>query len=308
MVKSLVLQIDAIETLNFKLDSSLYFAKEFQKNKYKIYYYTPENLSFKDGLVYANGYEIKLLDKAPFFKKLRKTKIMLDGVDVILIRQNPPFDMNYITATYILERVRKKVKIFNDPAAIRNNVEKLITYEFPKYTLPSLISFDEAELLAFFKKHKKVIVKPLYGFAGKDLQLIETEGALKRYTKSLIKEKINFVMQKFCPEVLTKGDKRVLFIGGEVVGVLDKKAAPNMIATNIAAGGTAMVSKLSAKEEKLCKEIGKYLVKNNIMLAGADIVGGYLLEVNITSPTMFKMYADMTGKKLSETFFNAVNH
>ena len=305
MVKSLVLQIDAIETLNFKLDSSLYFAKEFQKNKYKIYYYTPENLSLKDEKVYANGYEVKLLDKAPFFKKVRKTKIMLDEVDVILIRQNPPFDMAYITTTYILERIRNNVRIINDPTAIRNNVEKLITYEFPKYILPSIITFDEKELLAFFKKHKKVIVKPLYGFGGRDLQLIESEAALKKYTRNLTKEKINFVMQKFCKDVLTKGDKRVLFIAGKVVGVLNKKAAPNKIVTNIAAGGTAVVSKLSAKEEKLCKEIGKFLVKNNIMLAGADIVSGYLLEVNITSPTMFKMYADITGEKLAERFFRA---
>lgn len=305
MVKSLVLQIDAIETLNFKLDSSLYFAKEFQKNKYKIYYYTPENLSLKDEKVYANGYEVKLLDKAPFFKKVRKTKIMLDEVDVILIRQNPPFDMAYITTTYILERIRNNVRIINDPTAIRNNVEKLITYEFPKYILPSIITFDEKELLAFFKKHKKVIVKPLYGFGGRDLQLIESEAALKKYTRILTKEKINFVMQKFCKDVLTKGDKRVLFIAGKVVGVLNKKAAPNKIVTNIAAGGTAVVSKLSAKEEKLCKEIGKFLVKNNIMLAGADIVSGYLLEVNITSPTMFKMYADITGEKLAERFFRA---
>lgn len=306
MYKRLVLQIDAIESLNFKLDSSLYFAQEFQNNNYKIYYYTPDNLSFKDGVVYANGYEVELLEKAPFFKKIQKIKIKLDEVDVILIRQNPPFDMSYITTTYILEKLKDKVKIVNDPTSIRNNVEKLITYEFPKYTLPSIITFDKDELLAFFKKHKKVIVKPLYGFAGRDLQLIENEAALKKYAGSLANEKINFVMQKFCPDVLTKGDKRVLFINGKVVGVLSKKAAPNKIATNIAAGGTAEVSKLSFKEEKLCKEIGKFLLKQNIMLAGGDIVGGYLLEVNITSPTMFKMYADMTGKDLSKTLFKAL--
>lgn len=303
MSKILALQIDPIDGLNFKNDSSIFIAKYFQKSGYSILHYTPDSLSLDRNTLYAQGYEVELFDTKPFYKNIKKTKIKLKEVDLILIRQDPPFDMNYITSTYLLDFIKGSTKILNCPTAIRSNVEKLMIYDFPKFILPSIISQHLSELHKFFLKYKKVILKPLYGHGGKNIKLIQNEKDFFTHIQPLLDSKEHFLLQKFCDSITSKGDKRVIIINGKICATLSKKATEGRVTTNMATGGIVEASTLTKKQKDICTYVGRYLKKKNIFLAGIDIVDNYLLEINITSPTMLKTYHDLTGIDLSKKFY-----
>ncbi len=293
----IAIQADPINLLKFDSDTTLLITFELQKRGHKLFFYTPDNLSILNNTVFATGNYVTLKNQAPdFYKKSGAKTIALSKMDIILVRQDPPFDMNYITSTYILDLLPKSVKILNTPSVIRNNPEKLIIYNFSKYCLPSLISQDSKQLLNFFSKYKKVIVKPLYDYGGHHIELIDSKEKFNHLIPKFLSKKQHFIMQKFVPSVREDGDKRVIFCSGKILCSLKRLAAKGHVVTNLAAGGTAVKTALTASEKKMCLDIAKKLKKMDVFLAGADIVGGKLLEINITSPTGIKACNALDGK------------
>ncbi len=293
----IAVQADPINSLKVVSDSTLLIAFELQMRGHKLFFYTPDNLSLSNGIVKAKGNYVVLCDHPTDFYEISPERtINLSAADVVLVRQDPPFNMHYITSTYFLDLLPKSVKVLNNPSVIRNNSEKLIVNHFSKYSLPTLVSKDVGEFKKFFEQHKQVIVKPLYDYGGHDIELIDSLKRLNKLLPIYIVKNEFFIMQKFASVVRDQGDKRILFCNGKVLCSLKRLAAKGQVVTNLAAGGIAIKSTLTISEKRMCLEIAKKLKKMNIFLAGADIVGGKLLEINITSPTGIKACNALDGQ------------
>lgn len=293
----IAVQADPINLLKPVSDTTLLITFELQKRGHKLFFYTPDNLSLIQGAVKARGNHIILRDHpTEFCKKQPEKTITLSSADIVLVRQDPPFDMNYITSTYFLDLLPDSVKVLNNSSVIRNNPEKLIVNHFSKYSLPTLVSKDIGEFKKFFELHKQVIVKPLYDYGGHNIELIHSNKTFNKLLPIYISKNEFFIMQKFVPVVREQGDKRVIFCNGKILCALGRIAAKGKIVTNLAAGGKAIQSTLTSSEKKMCLDIAKNLKKMDIFLAGADIVGGKLLEINITSPTGIKACNILDGK------------
>ncbi len=291
----IAVQADPINSLKVETDTTLLITFELQRRGHKLFFYTPADLSLLNGKVSAKGSFVKLdLAKPSFYKSGRRQALDLSKATIVFVRQDPPFDMPYITSTYILEHLPKSTLVLNNPAVIRNNPEKFIVNHFPEYTLPTLVSRDHDEFLSFFRKHKKVIIKPLYDYGGHHVELIDSNAKFNSVLPKYLKDFT--IMQKFVPSVRQDGDKRVIFCNGKILCTLGRIAAKGKVVTNLAAGGKAVKSSLTTSEKKMCLDIARKLKKMNVFLAGADIVGGKLLEINITSPTAIKACNALDGK------------
>ena len=301
----IAVQADPINLLKPVSDTTLLITFELQKRGNKLFFYTPDNLSLNNGVVKARGNHITLRDHpTDFYKKHAKKTINLSTADIVFVRQDPPFNMNYITSTYFLDLLPDSTKVLNNPSVIRNNPEKLIVNHFAKYTLPTLVSKDKSEFEVFVKKHKQVIVKPLYDYGGHDVELIDSPIKFKKLMPQYLSKNEFFIMQKFVPSVRKDGDKRVIFCNGKILCTLGRMAAKGKVVTNLAAGGKAIQSTLTTSEKKMCMDIAKKLKKMDIFLAGADIVGGELLEINITSPTGIKACNALDSKNYEKLVAN----
>ncbi len=293
----IAVQADPINLLKTVSDTTLLITFELQKRGHKLFFYTPDNLSLNKGVVRARGNHIILRDHpTDFYTNQSEKTVSLSSADIVLVRQDPPFDMNYITSTYFLDLLPDSVKVLNNPSVIRNNPEKLIVNHFSKYTLPTLVSKDMTEFKKFFNLHKQVIVKPLYDYGGHHIELIDSAKTFNKLLPIYISKNEFFIMQKFVPIVREQGDKRVIFCNGKILCALGRIAARGKVVTNLAAGGKAVKTSLTATEKKMCLDIAKELKKMDIFIAGADIVGGKLLEINITSPTGIKACNILDGK------------
>ena len=285
--KFLAIQADPIETVNIITDTTFLLALEAQKRFSKIYWYETKDLSFIKGKVYAEAKEVIFFqNKKKYFKILKVKKIDLSAVKFILIRQNPPFNMNYITSTLYLEFLANKVKILNNPIAIRNISEKFYSLNFLNFMPPTIFTNNLNLIKKFFLKYKKIVIKPIHGYAGKDILFIN-----KKFNEINIKKylsKIGHVMvQKFLPKVKF-GDKRVFILNGKVKGAIKRVPAKGSILSNISQGG-----------------IAKKLKKKDIFFAGIDLVSNYLIgDINITSPTGLPQYKNLTGINLAKNFWD----
>ena len=302
--KFLAIQADPIETININTDTTFLLALEAQKRFSKIYWYETKDLSFIKGKVYAEAKEVIFFqNKKKYFKILKITKIDLSTVKFILIRQNPPFNMNYITSTLYLEFLANKVKILNNPIAIRNISEKFYSLNFLNFMPPTIFTNNLNLIKKFFLKYKKIVIKPIHGYAGKDILFINkkfNEVNIKKYLS-----KIGHVMvQKFLPKVKF-GDKRVFILNGKVKGVIKRVPAKGSILSNISQGGKAKKTILNKKEIHLSNFIAKKLKKKDIFFAGIDLVSNYLIgDINITSPTGLPQYKNLTGINLAKNFWD----
>ena len=302
--KFLAIQADPIETININTDTTFLLALEAQKRFSKIYWYETKDLSFIKGKVYAEAKEVIFFqNKKKYFKILKITKIDLSTVKFILIRQNPPFNMNYITSTLYLEFLANKVKILNNPIAIRNISEKFYSLNFLNFMPPTIFTNNLNLIKKFFLKYKKIVIKPIHGYAGKDILFINkkfNEVNIKKYLS-----KIGHVMvQKFLPKVKF-GDKRVFILNGKVKGAIKRVPAKGSILSNISQGGKANKTILNKKELYLSNFIAKKLKKKNIFFAGIDLVSNYLIgDINITSPTGLPQYKNLTGINLAKNFWD----
>jgi glutathione synthase len=288
--------------LNPVTDTSVFLAHEIQNKNYKIFYYDPKDLSIVNSKVIAVGFFIKFNYKnKKFFKILKKQKLELTKCKFILIRQDPPFNLEYISATYILDSIKEKVQILNNPTSIRNVSEKLYSVKFQKYMPNTIFSQNIDEIKNFFKKHKKVILKPIHSYSGNDIHLL-TSFNLK-LIKKFIKQHDHIMCQKFIPKI-SEGDKRVFLINGKVCGAISRVPKKGSFLSNMSKGAKPINIKLTKIENKISKLIAKDLKKQNIFFAGIDFIDQKLNgDINVTSPTGLKTLYDLSGINLAKTFW-----
>ena len=288
--------------LNPVTDTSVFLAHEIQNKNYKIFYYDPKDLSIINSKVIAAGCFIEFNYKnKKFFKILKKQKLDLTKCKFILIRQDPPFNLEYISATYILDTIKDKVKILNNPTSIRNVSEKLYSVKFQKYMPNTIFTQNIDEIKNFFKKHKKVILKPIHSYSGNDIHLL-TSFNLK-LIKKFIKQHDHIMCQKFIPKI-SEGDKRVFLINGKVCGAISRVPKKGSFLSNMSKGAKPINIKLTKIENKISKLIAKDLKKQNIFFAGIDFIDQKLNgDINVTSPTGLKTLYDLSGINLAKTFW-----
>ena len=288
-------------TLNPATDTSVFLAYEIQ-NKYKIFYYDPKNLSIINKKVLAKGFFIKFnYQNKKFYKIIKEQTLDLTKCKFILIRQDPPFNLEYISTTYILDFIKNKVKIINNPTSIRNMSEKLYSARYLKYMPDTLFSQDINEIKNFIKKHKKVIVKPIHSYSGNDIHLLNKFNS--KLINKFIKKHDHIMCQKFLSKI-NKGDKRVFIINGKVCGAISRVPKKGSFLSNMSKGAKPININLTKLENKISKLIAKDLKKENIFFAGIDFIDQKLNgDINVTSPTGIKTLYDLSGINLAKTFW-----
>ena len=281
------IQMDPIESINIEGDSSFVMGLSAEARGHKLWHYHPRQLSLRNGTAVARARPMTLRRvKGDHFTLGDEEVIELASMDVILMRQDPPFDMSYITATHILETVHPKTLVVNDPASVRNAPEKLFVTHFPDLMPPTVITSDRQEILAFREQHKDIIVKPLFGNGGAGVFHIapgdENLGALLELFTQLYREPI--IVQRYLPEV-RQGDKRIILIDGEAVGAINRVPAAGEARSNMHVGGRPEQVGLTARDQEICAAIGPALRSRGMIFVGIDVIGNYMTEINVTSPT-----------------------
>ncbi len=288
--------------LNPLTDTTIFLANEIQKKNYSIFYYEPKNLSIINSKVLANGFFIKFeYKKKSFFKILKSKKLDLSKCKYVLIRQDPPFNLEYISSTYILDTIKNKVKIINDPTSIRNVSEKLYSTSFQKFMPKTIFTQDIHQVRSFFNKNKKIVIKPIHSFSGNDIHLIKIFRS--KFIIKFIKKHGYVMCQKFLPKI-KNGDKRVFIINGKVCGAISRIPKKGSFLSNMSKGAKPVNINLTRNEKKISNIVGKDLKKNNIFFAGIDFIDQKLNgDINITSPTGLKTYYDLSKINLAKTFW-----
>ena len=301
--KILAIQGSSLKKVNIETDTTLFLALEAQKRGYQINYYEPHNLSFIDGKVTAKCFQLTFFGKTKKFYKInKKLNFDLSKAKVLLIRNEPPFNQQYINTTFILEHLAKKVKIINHPKSIREVPEKLFSIRLTKYMPSTLISENLEEIKNFFKINKKVIVKPINSYSGNEVLLLNSFNSkiITRY----IKKHNHIIFQKFLPKI-SNGDKRVFIINGKVKGSITRVPKKGSILSNMSKGAVAEISKLTKQEMKVSKEVAILLKQQNIYFAGIDFIQGQLIgDINVTSPTGLATYYNLTKVNLAKYFWD----
>mgnify|MGYP005676398327 FL=1 len=288
--------------LNPVSDTSIFLANEAQNKNYKIFYYEPKDLSIINSKVIATGFFVKFnYTQNKFFKILKKCSLELTKSKFILIRQDPPFNLEYISTTYILDTIKHKVKILNNPTSIRNVSEKLYSAKYQKYMPDTIFSRNINEIKKFFRKNKKVILKPIHSYSGNDIHLLNKFNS--KLINSFIKKHDHIMLQKFLPKI-SKGDKRVFIINGKVCGAISRIPKKGSILSNMSKGAKPVNIKLSVNENEISRLIAKDLKKDNIFFAGIDFIDQKLNgDINVTSPTGLKTLFDLSGINLAKIFW-----
>ena len=300
--KIIAIQGNHPSKLNPLTDTSIFLAHEIQKKNYKIFYYDPKDLSIINFKVIAKGFFVKFdYRKKKFFEILKKQKLELVKCKYLLIRQDPPFNLEYICSTLILDKIKKRVKVINDPTAIRNVSEKLFSTKYQKFMPDTIFSQNIDQIRKFFKKHKKVIVKPINSYSGNNIHLL-TKFNLKFFQK-FIKKHDHIMCQKYLPKI-KEGDKRVFLINGKVCGAISRIPKKGSFLSNLSKGAKPINVKLTNKEMKISKLISKDLKKDKIFFAGIDFIDEQLNgDINVTSPTGLKTFYDLSKINLASTFW-----
>ena len=300
--KIIAIQGNHPSKLNPVTDTSIFLANEIQSKNYKIFYYDPKDLSIIDSKVVANGFFIKFNYKdKKFFKILKYQKLNLAKCKFILIRQDPPFNLEYISTTYILDSLKDNVKIVNDPTSIRNVSEKLFSTKYLKFMPQTIFSQNVEEIKEFIKNHKKIILKPIHSFSGNDIHLLTKFNS--KLIKDFIKKHDHVMCQKYLPKIY-KGDKRVFLINGKVVGAISRVPKEGSFLSNMSKGAKPINTNLTKIELTISKLIAKDLEKKKIFFAGIDFIDQKLNgDINVTSPTGLKTFYDLSKINLAKTFW-----
>ena len=282
-------QMDPIESINISGDSTFAIMLKAQELGHKLYHYLAEDLTWQDGRLYAGGHELTVQAVAGDHYR-RGDFAILDlakDVDVVLMRQDPPFDLGYITATHLLERIQDETLVINDPAAVRNAPEKVWVLDFARFMPPTMLTRSLGASRHFIAEHGDCVLKPLHGNAGKAVFKIGRDGANLAALLELFNATYRepHVLQAFVPEV-ADGDKRIILVDGEVTGAINRKPATGEIRSNLAAGGSAEAADLTETEREICDALRPELKKRGLLFVGIDVIGGrWLTEINVTSPT-----------------------
>ena len=300
--KIIAIQGNHPSSLNPLTDTSIFLAHEIQNKKYKIFYYEPKNLSILNSKVIAKGFFIRFNYKQKkFFKILKKQTLELVKCKFILIRQDPPFNLEYISTTFILDNLKNKVKVINNPTSIRNVSEKLYSVKYQKFMPNTIFTQDLDEIKNFINKHKQIIIKPIHSFSGNDIHLLKSFNS--KLINNFIRKHDHIMCQKFLPRI-SKGDKRVFIINGNVCGAISRVPKKGSFLSNMSKGAKPINIKLTNIENKISKLIAKDLKKENIFFAGIDFIDQKLNgDINVTSPTGLKTFYDLSKVNLAKTFW-----
>ncbi len=302
------IQMDAIESINPRGDSTLLLGIEAIRRGHEVFYYTPDKLSYLDGDIKAWAQPIKFFDDPKHYYELGESfSLDLKTMDVVLLRQDPPFNMEYITTTYLLEQLQPKTLVVNDPASVRNNSEKLFPTLIKEFMPPTLISADIRYIGDFYAKHKDIIIKPLYGYGGRSvLHLKDGDDNFKALMEMLFaNSKEQIIAQKFLPEVKDR-DMRIILIDGEIGGAVGRIPESGNIRANMRVGGKAIKVELSKKQREICEALRKPLKDKGIIFAGLDVIGDWLTEINITSPTTLRAANQLNGTQLERNIWDVI--
>ena len=282
-------QMDPLDRINIAGDSTFAIMLKAQELGHEIYHYAPEDLSWAENRLWTMGRPVNVQRIEGDHYRFGEPRILdlCRDVDVVLMRQDPPFDLGYITATHLLERIQPETLVVNDPASVRNAPEKLWVLEFPQFMAPTAITRSLGLTRKFLAEHGEIVIKPLHGFAGGSVFRISQDG---RNLASLL-ELFNrtyrepHVIQKFIPEI-SEGDKRIVLIDGEVAGAINRVPGEGEIRSNLAVGGTATKTDLTSREAEICATLAPQLKDRGLLFVGIDVIGGrWLTEINVTSPT-----------------------
>ena len=300
--KIIAIQGDHPSKLSPITDTTIFLAHEIQNKSYKIFYYHPKNLSIINSKVIAEGLFIKFTYKQKkFFKILKKQKLDLTKCKFILIRQDPPFNLEYISTTYILDTIKTKVRVINDPSSIRSISEKLYSAKYQKFMPNTIFTQNINEIKKFFKKNKKVILKPINSYSGNNIHLLKKLDV--KFIKNFIKKHDHIICQKYLPKII-HGDKRVFLINGKIVGAISRVPKKGSFLSNMSKGAKPINTNLSKIENKISKLIAKDLKKNKIFFAGIDFIDQKLNgDINVTSPTGLKTFYDLSKVNLAKIFW-----
>ena len=288
MSLTVAVQMDPLETIDIKGDSTFALMLEAQARGHRLFEYPADALTYEDGALRASARPITVqqVEGDHFRASASVTLDLAADVDVVLMRQDPPFDMGYITAAHLLERLQGRTLVVNDPANVRSAPEKLWVLDFARFMPPTLITRDMAELTAFHARHGEIVLKPLHGNAGAAVFRIGRDGSNLRALAELFSEtwKEPFIAQAFLAAV-SEGDKRIILVDGDPIGAINRVPGKGEIRSNLAAGGTAHRTDLSEREKEICAALGPELRRRGLLFVGIDVIGGMLTEINVTSPT-----------------------
>ncbi|MCE2951121.1 MAG: glutathione synthase [Alphaproteobacteria bacterium] len=299
-------QVDPLDSLKPSSDTSLLLIKEACARGFSVFYYTPSEMRLQDGQVYASGDWLSWDEGAPLPQKKRREDVLLSTMDVLWIRQNPPFDMAYLTPTYLLEMLPPQTLVLNDPRGLRDSPEKILPLLFPELTPPSVVTQSLEQAVLFFKEYVDVVLKPLYEYAGRGVVRFEKEAELRAWWQANEDTlKMPVLLQQFLPEVF-EGDRRLFLIDGQFVGGFNKRPAPEEFRANLGLGGVAEPLVPSMKELDICERIGNELRRRGLFFVGIDVVGGYLLEINATSPTAVPAFNALYKRALEQEIWDAI--
>ncbi|MFZ5731932.1 MAG: glutathione synthase [Pseudomonadota bacterium] len=301
MKLKVAVQMDPIARINIRGDSTFALLLEAQKRGHQLAYYTPDKLSQRAKDIFAPVQSLTVRDEeGNHFTLGEATRTNLASFDVVLLRQDPPFDMAYITSTHLLEQIHPKTLVVNDPASVRNAPEKMFVLNFPELMPPTLVSRDRAEIDAFRAEHGDVVMKPLHGHGGSAVFRITRNdmnyGSL--FDMFSVTWREPWVIQRFLPEV-KHGDKRIILVDGEFAGAVNRVPAPDDLRSNMVRGGAAQATELSAREREICERIGPHLRERGLILVGIDVIDGNLTEINVTSPTGIRAIARLGGPDIA---------
>jgi len=301
-------QMDPIERIHIHGDSTFAILLEAQCRGHSIFYYTPDKLFMRDGRVFAEGHEMRVEDvHGAHYELGAKQTLDLKELDVVHLRQDPPFDMAYVTTTHILDHIHPKTLVVNDPASVRNAPEKLFVTEFPELMPPTLITRSLDDVNAFRAEFDDIIVKPLYGNGGAAVFRVRPDdtnaGSLVELFQTVFREP--FVVQQYLPDV-RKGDKRIILVDGKPAGAINRVPAANETRSNMHVGGRPEATELTAREREICEAVGPELKRRGLIFVGIDVIGDYLTEINVTSPTGIREIRRFGGSDIAALIWDAV--
>ena len=308
MALKIACQMDPIETIDVPGDSTLAILLEAQARGHSIFYYTPTDLTLRDGRLLAYGADLIVRDDASdHFSLSARRHVNLSDLDVVLLRQDPPFDMSYITTTHLLERIHPDTLVVNDPGHVRNAPEKIFVLDFPELMPPTLITRNLDDVRAFRREFQDIIVKPLYGNGGAGVfRLQPGDNNLASLVEMFqLTWREPFMVQQYRPEV-REGDKRIILVDGELAGAINRVPAPDEARSNMHVGGQAVPIEASERDREICAILGPELKKRGLIFTGIDVIGQYLTEINVTSPTGIRQVKAFGGNDIAALIWDAI--
>ncbi|MCK8457913.1 MULTISPECIES: glutathione synthase [Sphingomonas] len=310
MSLTVAVQMDPLDSINIAGDSTFALMLSAQDRGHTLFHYSAEDLNYRDGRVWAKAHPVTVQRVVgDHFSVGEPVNLDLgDEADVVLMRQDPPFDLGYITATHLLERIADRTLVVNDPAQVRNAPEKVFVLDYPQFMPPTLVTRSLDEARKFLAEHGAIVIKPLHGNGGKAIFKVESDGA----NLSALMEVFNMtwrephMVQAFLPDV-AKGDKRIVLVDGEVAGAINRLPGEGEIRSNLAVGGSAEKSELTDKEREICAVLGPELKKRGLLFVGIDVIGGrWLTEINVTSPTGIVAIGKFDGTDVAGMIWDAI--